>query len=245
MNINGLNINYEIRGDGKPLILLHGWGGSLESLKKLSYKLSAISYQLILVDLPGFGKSDKPDRAYGLDDYAGIIEGIVRELNLGKISLFGHSFGGAVAVKVVVRGNVEVEKLILCNASGIRKQIANSCELIALAKGLKRVPIFGALFIKLRKLYYYYILKNRDYIDHPQLRETYKKIVAEDITPLLRNVMVPTLLIWGEKDKDTPLEFGKIMNREIPDSKLEVVKAETHGLPLQKPELVSDLIEKF
>ncbi len=244
--INGLNINYKSIGLGKSIILLHGWGGSLESLKNLGYKIKDLGFRVILIDMPGFGKSDKPNYDFSLDDYAGIVEGIVRELKLGEVIIFGHSFGGAVAIKLAVRKNVEIKKLVLCNSSGIRsKAKIKNQKLAAFAKNFFSLPLLRSIYPPLRKFYYYYILRNREYIDYPEIAGTFRKIVAEDVTPILRKIDIPTLLIWGEKDKDTPLEHAKTMKSEIAGCKLKIVKEEGHGLPKFKPEIVANIIKDF
>ena len=99
--INFLKINYEILGRGDTILLLHGWGGSLESLRVLGLKLKDVGYNVMLIDLPGFGQSDKQQKSFSLDDYADIVEEFLAKQGIRKLYVFGHSFGGSVAIKII------------------------------------------------------------------------------------------------------------------------------------------------
>jgi pimeloyl-ACP methyl ester carboxylesterase len=272
-SVNGLKLNYETLGKGEPILLLHGWGGSLESLTALGTRLKAKGgdqdenqlpntqhptpniLQPILLDLPGFGKSDTPKSDFSLDDYAETVEEFLKQQGVKELYVFGHSFGGAIAIKLAVRGNIQIKKLVLCNASGIRnvQSTMYNLQLRNIAKKVSQWPIIKSIYPTLRKFYYYYILRNRDYIDHQEIAGTFKKVVAEDLTPILKDVKVPTLLLWGELDKDTPLEHAKIMESKIAcpehsrraDCRLKIVKGIGHGLPKQRPELVAKEVHTF
>jgi pimeloyl-ACP methyl ester carboxylesterase len=248
--INDLKINYEILGEGKPVMLLHGWGGSLESLRALGSGLEGQGgLKVILIDLPGFGKSDRPvEDGFSLDDYAEVVEEFINQQDIQNPVLFGHSFGGAVSIKTAIRKNVEIQKLILCNSSGIRKaksQQKTAKSIVQAFKGLSDLPVFKSIYPILRRFIYYYVLRNRDYIDHLDIAETFKKILSEDLTEQLSRIEVPTLLLWGENDKSTPLKHGKMMKLKIRNSKIKIFHGEGHGLPKFKPELIVDDIIDF
>jgi pimeloyl-ACP methyl ester carboxylesterase len=247
--INKLQINYEIIGEGVPVVFLHGWGGSLESLKKLAELITAEGYQAILIDLPGFGKSDTPKKSYTLGEYAETTELLLFELKINNCYVFGHSFGGSIGIKLVLRDEVSVNKLILCNSSGVRNLDSRKqkfWERVAhYARKSVSIPLLRRPYAVIRKLFYYYILRNRDYIDHPELAETFKNVIHEDLTQQLQRIDIPVTLIWGELDKDTPVEHAKIMHKELRYSDLYVLEGQGHGLPKNKPELVSPIVIGF
>ncbi|MBU0976520.1 alpha/beta hydrolase, partial [Patescibacteria group bacterium] len=184
--IRSLKISYEVLGEGEPILLLHGWGGSLESMKALGSRLKDQGFKVILVDLPGFGKSDKPREAFWLEDYAQIIEEFLKQLEIENPVLFGHSFGGAISIKITTRKNVKVKKLILCNSSGIRLPKEKKQKVVGkvakIVKAFARIPLLGRLYPYLRKFFYYYILGERDYIDHQEIAGTFEKVIVEDLT---------------------------------------------------------------
>lgn len=245
-SINDLKINYEVFGEGEPILLLHGWGGSLESLVPLGSRLKPQGYKVILLDLPGFGKSGKPSEDFSLDDYAEVVEKFLKQQNVDSLYVFGHSFGGSVAVKLVLRKNLKIKKLMLCNSSGIRTVEGLRLEATGnIIKKLFSVPVLGSFYQPLRKFFYYYILKNRDYIDYQEIAGTYKKVIEEDLTPQLEDLDIPVLLIWGEKDKDTPIKHAKIFKLKIDNCRLKIIKGEGHGLPKFHPEIVAKEIVAF
>ncbi|MBN2016458.1 alpha/beta hydrolase [Candidatus Dojkabacteria bacterium] len=254
-SINGLKLNFEVIGKGEPILLLHGWGGSIASLSPLANRLASC-LKVILLDLPGFGKSESPQKDFCLDDYAEVLEEFLKKQGIKEVYIFGHSFGGAVAIKLAVRRNIQLKKLILCNASGIRKPAAISHQLSALpkiGKRLSKIPVVKGVYFFFRKFFYYYILHNRDYIDYQEIAGTFRKVIAEDLTPILKEVKVPTLLLWGEEDKDTPVSHAKIMKLKIEDSpelvegkvRLKIFKGIGHGLPKFRSDLLVDDIVEF
>jgi pimeloyl-ACP methyl ester carboxylesterase len=247
--INNVKIQHIRKGKGEPILLLHGWGGSMESLSSLSHELIKKGFMVFILDLPGFGKSETPKEAYTLDDYADLVEKFVKHYNEDQICIFGHSFGGSIAIKMAIRKNIKINKLILCNSSGIRSKKNIKLKMIHyIAKGVKRIfslPILKSFYSPIRKIFYYYILRQRDYIDHQDKKETFQNILSEDVTPILDKVTIPTLLIWGEKDKDTPVSHGKRMLLRMKNAKLNIFKEIGHGLPIKKPDLVAEEINQF
>ena len=244
--VAGLKVNYVKFGSGIKLLMLHGWGGSLESLENLGTRLSKKGFEVLLVDLPGFGNSERPKEAFSLDDYSSIVEKLLNELNWKEVMLFGHSFGGAVAIKITLRKRLKVRKLILCNSSGIRYpeglKIKSIKKIAKIGNKASRIPIVKNLYQPLRKFFYYYILGERDYIDHEEIAGTFRKVIKEDLQTQLGGVEVPTIIIWGEKDSSTPLEHGKIIHEKIKGARLEMIKGKGHSLPKTDPSLVEDIV---
>lgn len=249
ISLDSIKVNFEVFGKGEPILLLHGWGGSIESLKTLGQKIKTQGYTVLLIDLPGFGKSDNPNRDFSLDDYAEIVEEFLKQQGIDNLYVFGHSFGGSVAVKLALRKKIKVKKLILCNSSGIRQlKIKNEglkIKGIGIIKEFFSLPGLRAIYPPLRKFFYYYILKNRDYIDYQKIAGTYKKVIGEDLTPQLKNIDISVLLLWGDKDRDTPIEHAKIFKSKIENCTLKIVRGEGHGLPKLKPELIMHDVISF
>lgn len=248
IQINNLSLSYSVMGQGVPIILLHGWGGSSKSLVSLQVRLANLGFTVYNVDLPGFGKSDTPNSPFSLDDYAETIEMLLEKLSVKLPVLFGHSFGGSVGIKIALRKKLAIRKLLLCNSSGIRGARSTKQKALGmLAEVMKRIftlPGISKLYPRLRKWFYYYILRERDYIDHQDIAGTFQKVVKEDLTPALSNIEVGTLLLWGRYDKATPLSHGKLLNRLIKKSSLKVFDY-GHGLPLKRSELIVPEIVKF
>ena len=98
IKVKDININYIQYGEGKDIILLHGWGQNIEMMQPLGNPLSK-KYRITIIDFPGFGDSEEPKSAWTMYDYAMLIEELVEKLKIKKPIIMGHSFGGRVAIR--------------------------------------------------------------------------------------------------------------------------------------------------
>lgn len=241
--INNLKIRYFVKGEGENLVLLHGWGGSSKSLSTLQDLLSGKGYKVYSIDLPGFGQSDRPPKDWSLNEYYSFINNSIKRIVDGKLYLFGHSFGGAVSINIAYMKEENLKGLILCNSSGVRVK-SRKLEVLGFVSNLVK-PLFKLPGLKtVRRWIYYYILNSRDYINSENKKELLKNVLEDDLSGILEDIKVSTLLLWGDRDKDTPLWMGELMNKNIPNSELKIYEGEGHGLPKLKPEkIVGDIIE--
>ena len=229
IDIDGLNISYIDEGCGKCVLLLHGWGGSIQTMVPI-FNILKGKFRVIAVDLPGFGKSDKPKKPWNSYDYAECINKFIEKLNLNELILFGHSHGGRISIILASKYNV-VKKLILLDSAGIiPKRKVRYYIKVYWFKFLKKV--FLALPSKnkqekLNKFYKRY--GSQDYRDSEGvMRQTMVKVINDDLFNLLALIKAPTLLIWGENDEETPVYMGALMEKEIPDSGLVLLKGAGH-----------------
>ena len=240
MIIKGLKINYKTLGEGKPLLILHGWGSRSANWMKVVETLAENDIKVIIPDLPGFGQSDKPLKVWGLDDYCDFVEEFVRVLNLDKFYLLGHSFGGALAVKCSLRFPEKIDKLFLASAACFRKGSPKKRALYITSKIFK---IFSFVPFA-RKAFYRFIVKS----DYPPvngiIKEIYLKVIKEDLSDILSKIQIPTVIICGEEDRITPLNDAKIINQKIKDSKLEIIPNVGHDLNFKAPEKLAEVISK-
>jgi pimeloyl-ACP methyl ester carboxylesterase len=122
IKINQLNIYYlENKRRGTPLLFIHGWlGSSLEWIYQFSYFNS--SHHIIILDLPGYGKSDKPNTKYSIDFFTKIIVDFLKLLGYSETILIGHSLGGLIAQSITIQNPELVKKLILISTSAISQK---------------------------------------------------------------------------------------------------------------------------
>mgnify|MGYP002508523961 CR=1 FL=1 len=118
--VNGIKINYEQKGEGDLIVLLHGWGSNIKLFANLIDLLSK-KYTVVAMDMPGFGESEEPPSAWCVDDYVNFVIDFLKDYNTEKIMLLGHSFGGRVIIKLNSRKNLpfEITKVILVDSAGI------------------------------------------------------------------------------------------------------------------------------
>ncbi|MFX1481428.1 MAG: alpha/beta fold hydrolase [Promethearchaeota archaeon] len=114
-DVNGIKICYSIDGRGSPLLLLHGFGSKKESFMGQIPELSR-HFKVIAMDMRGAGKSSRPNYHYSMDMFVEDIKGLIDFLNIEKVNLIAHSFGGMIAQNVVVKYPEIVNKLVLINS---------------------------------------------------------------------------------------------------------------------------------
>lgn len=243
--VNGLMANYQKIGSGKPLILLHGWGDSANTFSKLVDILQE-NYEIYALDLPGFGASQPPKEAWGLADYANFARCWINKIGIHQqYYLLGHSFGGAVATVGVAQSMLKPKKLVLLAASGVRDRKPLTKKAMRLATKAGHIPLYllpqrKAQKIKLKL----YKLIGSDFLLIPHMQETFKLVVRQDIRPLASKINVPTLLVYGNRDKETPPPDGHALSRSIRGSRMDIINA-GHFLHQEEPEKISRLIENF
>lgn len=245
--VDSLLTRYRISGEGKPVLLLHGWGDNSDGLKGLQDALSA-KYQVIALDLPGFGGTQPPEGVWGLDDYADFVTHFLVKIGVaGELgAVVGHSNGGAIAVRGLASGRFLAERLVLLASAGIRgedKGRMNVVRAITKAGKVFTAPLPKSVKRKLRSKVYKTVGSDMLVAEH--LQGTFKKIVADDVRTDAAQLKLPTLLIYGDKDESTPLAFGRILNQAIKGSKLEVLPGAGHFAHLDEAGKVARLVEGF
>jgi len=229
----------------KTILILHGWGSSSEKWQKVRDLLSKNNFQVIVPDLPGFGKNPAPFKPWDIDNYVEWVKDFIETQKLEKFFLLGHSFGGRIAIKLAIKYPEKIEKLILVSSAGIKPKpnfILRFSAFFAFVKKFRWLP--GFFFA--REIFYKYILRRTDYLKAKGImRETFKKVIKEDLAYCLSHIKIPTLIIWGNKDKMTPVSDAYIINRKIKNSKLKLLKDTGHAPHLECPEKLSEVILKF
>ena len=247
IEINGLNINYEVSGQGSPVILLHGWLCSLETMKPIANALQ--NFMVYNVDLPGFGKSDMIKIPFNTNDFGDFLDQFIKQLKIQDPILIGHSNGGRTIINYAGRKLGNPRKIILIDSSGIKPKRKLSYYIkIYTFKILKKfLGIFPnvEMFNNIRER----VLGkfgSSDYKNSPEiLRRTMSTIINEDQTEIMKNIQAPTLLLWGENDTDTPLQDGKIMEKEIPNASLIEIKEAGHFSYLDSYQQCMEIIKEF
>lgn len=244
IEIDTLKISYQVEGIGTPIVLLHGWGAEANTFRYVIDRLSD-KHQIFALDLPGFGLSEMPPDAWDASDYAKIITTFFDKLNIDKAHLIGHSYGGRISIVLAAEQPEKVNKLILVDSAGIIPPRTMKYYLqISLAKTGRLLRKCGAFGKRLADN-----IANRvgskDYKQAGPMRATLVKSVNQNLRPLLPTIKAATLLIWGENDTDTPISFGKIMQNEIPNADLVILKGAGHFSFLDKPEEFCQSVEAF
>lgn len=243
--VDGLMTRYGRKGKGKKILLLHGWGDSLSTFHELADTLS-VSHEVIVLDLPGFGQTQPPAQAWGLDDYCQFVKAFLGKIEVRHLeALLGHSNGGAIAIKLLAQEKL-AEKVILLASSGVRnRQRARKQLLKAGAKTAKLLTVALPKATRQRLRNRLYGVIGSDMTVVPHMEETFKRIVNEDVASAASDVHLPALLIYGSDDEATPPEMGERLAYALPDSRLEVIRGAGHFIHHDHAARVIKLIEEF
>lgn len=244
--VNDLLISYVRQGAGKPVLLLHGWGDNALGLKNIIDKL-ALYCDVIAVDLPGFGASETPtNQPWNLDDYAYFVQKFIKKVGITKCyAIIGHSNGGAIAIRGIALNAFKADKLILLASSGIRNNSqSKTTKKLVIGSGKKITKLLPKRYQqKIRNRYYK--RSGSDILVVPELEQTFKMIVKQDIQTDLKNIDIPTLLLYGQNDVATPPEFGTILYNKIVGSKLVIIDGAGHFIHIDQPKKLLCEIESF
>lgn len=231
----------------KTLVCLHGWGGSSESFNELRAALSDTDITVLTPDLPGFGKEPEPNRPWTVDDYVDWVSKYIVTHVDGPFYLLGHSHGGRIAIKLVVRDELPVTHLFLCASAGIKharhlKRIVG-LTLAKTGKVFLSVPGMHVLQPIGKKLLYK-LVRVHDYEQASSvMRETLILVTRENLAPLLKEINVPTDIFWGKDDRMTPYTDGLTMHRTIQGSTLHSFASVRHKVHIDRAKEIANVIK--
>lgn len=231
ISIDGITLRYEVSGqaDAVPLVLMHGWGCRLETVRSIA-STASLTHRVYNIDLPGFGESTEPDSVWGVEDYTCLIEKFVKNLGIVTPVLVGHSFGGRISILYASRNTVS--KVILVDSAGIkpRRPLRYYVKVYSYKLSKRLIRLVMTREAAQRRID---AMRNRqgsaDYNSaSPCMKAILSKVVNEDLSDRLPLIKAPTLLVWGENDTATPLADAKKMERLIPDAGLVVFEGAGH-----------------
>lgn len=232
IQLQGLNIAQTIIGNGQPVVLLHGWGANIKLVYPLAERLAPLGYRVYMLDLPGFGQSDPPPQAWTIFDYANFVLAYLDYQQLERCYLFGHSFGGRLGLILGSEHGKRVIKLALADSAGIvpKMSLLKQLRLTSYKFVRDRLYRIGATALANQLRDRYNARYGSSDLQHVSgiMRDTFIKVVNQDLLPYAARVQPATILFWGEKDEDTPLWYGQLFEKTIPDAGLIVHKGAGH-----------------
>lgn len=262
ITIDGVALHYDQQGLGRPMVLLHGLGTSSYIWRNI---IPGLTYgtTVYTLDLMGFGYSEKPqDRRYDIETYASQLNTFLQALNLENPILGGHGVGALIIALHAVRNPGAIRKLILVSAPLYDNSPTLNVRLLGLP-GLGHL-LTGDWFLKrvfragveVQDKMSDIALKPylRPYWDDPGARTSLRKFIREfdaepvleqEIKPNLSHIHLPTLLVWGPHDTLVPLEVGRQLDEEIPNSDISVILRSGHYVQEDRPDLVRAAFKEF
>ena len=247
INIDGLNINYEVEGEGSPVLILHGWGANLQVMKSVAASFEG-KMKVFSLDLPGFGGSDEPkEDNWDIYTYADFVKKFAEKVSIYNPVIVAHSFGGRIALILAGKKLMKINKMVLTGCAGIKPR--RGADYYIKVYSYKLAKKFAKMVSKISPGYEEKMKKKFGSADYAQasnkMRAIMVRTVNEDLKYLLKEIDVPCLLIWGEKDDATPLSDGKLMEKLIPDSGLVVMPGSSHYAFLENPGWFGGILQSF
>lgn len=232
---NNIKVYYEIFGNNnkKEIIILPGWGNTRNTFYKM-VKVLEKDYKIYIFDYPGFGESPYPKKDLNIYDYSNLIKSFIEDNNISNPNIIAHSFGGRITIILAGLYNLKLNKIILIDIAGIRRISIKRILKNIIYKLRKKLVIFKKeklkYLINLRKSY-----SSSDYNTLPKnMHKTFKNIINEDLRKYIKNIKNSTLIIWGKKDKDTPIKDGYYLKKKIKNSKLIIYNNCSHFVYLEE-----------
>lgn len=249
VDVQGIRAAHFVYGEGPPVVLLHGWGAHSGLMWPLVERLAPLGYRCYVPDLPGFGQTPPPPEAWSVFDYAAWVLALLEANGLERVHLFGHSFGGRLGLILGAEHPERLVKMALADSAGVRPKPSTT--------GSLRLKVYRAALNALRgaglqaqaerlRGWYGSRYGSADYkAAAGVMRETFVKVVNEDLLPYAARVKVSTLLFWGDRDADTPLEQGRLLERTIPDAGLVVWEGAGHYSYLERAADTARVMDHF
>ena len=202
IQVNGIGIYYETRGEGEPLTLLMGLGTDISEWEGIIGWL-ARKYKVIAMDNRGAGRSDKPDEPYSIEMMANDTAGLLRALAVERTNLLGISMGGRIALSLTLAHPELVGKLVLASTSASGRSLRGRWWFRVMGL-LSSSPLFRSKYPQPR----YAFLRQRE------------ASVSFDVSNRLREIRAPTLILHGKRDRTMPYPFAEATQAGIASSTL-------------------------
>ncbi|MGQ9645323.1 MAG: alpha/beta fold hydrolase [Thermodesulfobacteriota bacterium] len=266
LQVRGHTIFYVVKGEGEPLLLIHGYGAGCWVWEK-QIDVLARDYRVYAVDILGYGYSDRPKIEYSPETYIQFLRDFMDGLAIERATLIGNSMGGGIVWAVAALFPERVKKLVLidCVPPDVLNQVRNqSFRTLAIVKNIPfllylviasrskrsvRAVLEECLFDRrlitaelVNRQYELTRFKGSTWVLYSTLRHASETSKMWDYLSLINH---PTLLVWGEGDLVFPPTVGKSLREAIRGSKLHIIKKSGHIPMWETPDEVNRVILDF
>jgi pimeloyl-ACP methyl ester carboxylesterase len=253
--VDGVGLNYEVTGNGPTIALTHGIGGSGADFEPIIAGL-ARNYQVLTWDVRGFGASERPADGYGIARFAKDLAGILDHIGVDQAVIMGTSMGGTITQRFILDfPQKTAAAVIMSTSSEVNERArdmwfrqADAIERDGMEAWIRRSrpPEQTDEFLKehpeILEAEQRRIRNNPDGHVYAQVART---VADYNYTEELKSVRVPTLVLVGSEDKQTPPGGSVIISRTIPGAELHILDGFGHGLPRETPDQVIELVTAF
>jgi abhydrolase domain-containing protein 6 len=258
--VAGISTAYYERGEGPPLILVHGMFGDFTDWETVLELLSR-NFRVIAPDLPGFGRSGKPDVDYNADLFVRWMEALVVVLGVDKATMVGNSFGGEVVILYALAHPERVRRLVLVSSGGLRSYGEDERALLRekfSIENLKTVTpkvhefLFRPVFAEKGAAWQRYLQKQNAKLartDHEayarSLHRSMNLAFSLYFDEELRRLWMPVLLVWGDRDIVFPIPLAERALTKLRHGEFVLLERAGHAPQLEDPEGFAAAVERF
>jgi len=248
VEVNGVRYYYEVRGQGAPLLLLHGGLGSTDMFAPVYPTLTA-KHQVIAVDLYGHGRTALTDRPFSLEGMGADMDAVLKQLGYGKVDVMGYSMGGGVAFQLAAQHPERVNRLVLVSAG-----YAQNGFYAEMLGQQAQVSAQAAPFMKDTPMYQSYMAVAPRPQDFPRLLDVMGDYMRKpyDFSADVAKLTMPTMLVFGDSDMYRPehvVKFYQLLGggqrdagwqrEHMSKNRLAILPGRTHYDIFLAPELAS------
>ena len=269
VEIHGHQVIYRTAGNGPAVLLIHGMVNSSRHWETVALRL-ADSYRVLAPDLIGHGDSATPRGDYSLGAHAASIRDLLATIGVERATVVGHSLGGGVAMQFFYQFPQRTERLVLVSSGGLGHEVSpllraaalpGAALILRVAARPRLVAALDATGARLRArgrsvgIYVQAIARALRPLEQPASRRAFlqtlrsvidvhgQRVSARDRLYLLGDM--PTLVVWGKRDRTIPLEHGLAAAREIPRCRFETLPRAAHFPHLEDPEGLAAMLREF
>src|SRR5580765_2728772 len=231
IDVDGLRVHVATAGAGEPIVLVHGFGVSGTYMLPLAQAL-ADRFSVFVPDLPGYGRSERPERPLGISGLAQALASCLDSLELDRPALVANSLGCQVVTKLAVERPDRAGPLVLIGPTVEPERRRARRQVLAGLRELAREPL--SLIA---------ITAHDDAVMGPRaLLATIRSALDDRIEERLPAIEQPVLVVRGERDSFVSAEWAERVAKLLPDARLSVVPREPHAAHYTRPDLVADLV---
>jgi pimeloyl-ACP methyl ester carboxylesterase len=267
--LHGRRVIYRVAGSGPPVVLIHGMLNSSSHWQAVAQSLAG-DYTVVAPDLIGHGDSAAPRGDYSLGAHAASIRDLLAAIGMDSASIVGHSLGGGVAMQFFYQFPQRVERLVLISSGGLGREVSPVLRTAALPgmSALLSLTIHPRLLGGVRRagtrlrergvgagVYLQAIARALRPLENAEARQAFlhtlrsvidmhgQRVSATDRLGLLESI--PTMIVWGERDRTIPIQHGRLAHEAIPHSFFKTLPRAAHFPHLEDPEGLSLLLRDF
>jgi pimeloyl-ACP methyl ester carboxylesterase len=226
------------RGEGeRALVLLHGLSGSSRWWDR-NVGGMAEHYRVLIPDVIGFGRTRVPLPLPGLARTAELVGEWMDAVGAPEADLIGHSMGGQIAIHMAARIPHRIRRLVLVDSAGI-PHLTGPAELLRFAREIAAPARWGDIrFVPT-------LVGDALHAGPRTITQALAHVLRDDVRPLLPQIRVPTLVVWGENDRICPVEHAHLLRAQISDARLVILRRAAHNAMIDRPADFNDVVLRF